>query len=389
MRDSRRLPFIIWSGTVVLATACGGGSASTCGNTILHEVTSPGAELEAVIFDRDCGATTGSSIQVSVLPRGAPLRASESGNLFIAETGRDAVSPGGPSVRVEWVGRNRLRVMHDSRLRIVKAVRSIAAVRIEYLPSSSSGPDTVVVKSGSLSLRGLLWSPDGQGPFPAVLFNHGSYGRDDTLTSHDLGALGPVFAKHGYVFLFLCRRGIGLSAGSGSSRWRSHGQCHGGARHARAQRSQLRLLEGEELNEATAGLAFLRTLRQVDTHRIAVAGHSFGGSLTLFLAARDTTLRAVVIFSGAAHSWSHSAELRRRLREAVHHTPPGPLHSYSERLFDRVGPGARRGDAEARSATPPQDLSRLRSEPLRGTQLSLSRPGMWEADVFAFLDSIR
>ena len=36
------------------------------------------------------------------------------------------------------------------------------------------GPDTVVVQSGALTLRALLWRPHGRAPFPAVLFNHGS-----------------------------------------------------------------------------------------------------------------------------------------------------------------------------------------------------------------------
>lgn len=387
--DPRWVPFIVWSGTIVLAAGCGGGSASTCGNTILSEVTSPGAELEAVVFDRDCGATTKSSIQVSVLPAGDPLRASKPGNLFVAETDRNAVSPGGSMARVEWVARNRLRVIHDSRLRIVKAVRSIAAVRIEYLPSASSQPDTVVVKSGNLSLRGLLWTPAGPGPFPAVLFNHGSYSVGDTLTSQDLEALGPVFARHGYVFLFLCRRGIGLSRDQGPA----DGDVMAAALAARGQRGrndiQLRLLEGEELNEAIAGLAFLRTLREVDARRIAVVGHSFGGSLTLFLAARDTTLRAAVIFSGAAHSWSLSSELRRRLRNAVHHTPPvlfiHTANDYSTASGQALAAEMKRLGRPHRLRIYPA----FGQNPHEGHNFLYHDVGMWEADVFAFLDSIR
>jgi dienelactone hydrolase len=34
---------------------------------------------------------------------------------------------------------------------------------------------------------------------------------------------------------------------------------------------------------------------------VALVGHSFGGSLTLLMAARDPTLRAAVVFGGAAH----------------------------------------------------------------------------------------
>jgi len=40
--------------------------------------------------------------------------------------------------------------------------------------SSAAEPDTIVVRSGELRLSGLLWRPEGRGPFPAVLFNHGS-----------------------------------------------------------------------------------------------------------------------------------------------------------------------------------------------------------------------
>jgi carboxymethylenebutenolidase len=313
MRDSRRLPFIICSGTVVIAAACGGGSASTCGNTILSEVKSPVAELEAVVFNRDCGA----------------------------------------------------------------------------LPSFSSGPDTVVVKSGNLSLRGLLWTPSGTGPFPAVLFSHGSYGRNDTLTSHDLGALGPVFSRHGYVFLFLCRRGIGLSADQGPS----DGELMDSAMASRGtvgrNEVQLQLLEGEELNEALAGLAFLRALPRVDASRISLAGHSFGGSLTLFLAARDTALRAAVVFSGAAGSWGLSPGLRMRLLADVRHAPPvffiHTANDYSTASGKALAAEMQRLGRPHRLKIYPA----FGQTPYEGHNFLFHDAGIWETDVFGFLDSIR
>jgi hypothetical protein len=39
-------------------------------------------------------------------------------------------------------------------------------------------PETVVVPSGNLRLKAFLWKPNGPGPFPTVLFNHGSGGAD-------------------------------------------------------------------------------------------------------------------------------------------------------------------------------------------------------------------
>ena len=181
----------------------------------------------------------------------------------------------------------------------------------------SAGPDTVAVTSGPLTLRGLLWRPAGNGPSPAVLFSHGSYVAADPNSINESVALGSLFARHGYVFLVLFRQGLGLSRGQGAA---------DGDLMARAQavegvegrnRVQLQLLETEELDETLAGLTFLRARPEVDPHRVAVASHSFGASLALLLAARDTSVRAVVAFSAAAFSWGQSPQLRARLLAAV------------------------------------------------------------------------
>jgi dienelactone hydrolase len=94
--------------------------------------------------------------------------------------------------------------------------------------------------------------------------------------------LGPLFVKHGYLFLYLFRRGDGLSAGQGvpsADRMDSAGAA--GGQVARND-LQLRLMEGDELNDVLAGLAFLRARPDVQAGRLAVVGDSFGGSLTLW-----------------------------------------------------------------------------------------------------------
>src|SRR4029453_9567466 len=67
------------------------------------------------------------------------------------------------------------------------------------------GHRTVVVQSGPLQLRAWLWRPKGQGPFPAVLFNHGSgHGvrapsgdRDEDTMEWQAAQVAPVFVRHG------------------------------------------------------------------------------------------------------------------------------------------------------------------------------------------------
>ena len=76
----------------------------------------------------------------------------------------------------------------------------------------AAGPKTVVVHDGPVTLHGLLWRPAGTGPFPAILLNHGSGRTREELQrlgpyEGQAETLGPVFARHGYVFLFLFRQG--------------------------------------------------------------------------------------------------------------------------------------------------------------------------------------
>ena len=83
-------------------------------------------------------------------------------------------------------------------------------------------PDTVVLPSGKLRLKAFLWKPAGPGPFPAVLFCHGSGGTDADHTAgipitEAAEKLAPPFLKQGYAFLYLFRRGQGLSADQGHS----------------------------------------------------------------------------------------------------------------------------------------------------------------------------
>jgi hypothetical protein len=60
------------------------------------------------------------------------------------------------------------------------------------------------------------------------MFDHGSYPTDNPMPPDEPAILGPVFARHGYVFLF--RQGIGLSTGEciadGDQMARAMVQCH-------------------------------------------------------------------------------------------------------------------------------------------------------------------
>lgn len=244
-------------------------------------------------------------------------------------------------------------------------------------------PDRVVVPSGGLSLAGLLWRPIGSGPFPAVLFNHGA-GRTEPPRAQDIG---PAFARQGYVFLYLFRRGYGPSAGQGEF-MRDILDREAKARGEEARRHlQLVLLTTDHLDDVMAGFAFLKRMDDVDSGRVAVAGHSFGGQLTLLAAERDTSVRAAVAFAPAAQSWDRSPELRERLLAAVRNIRTPIFLTYAANDFS-IAPGQALA-AESARVKRPHELKiypAVGETPAAGHQAVYSDIITWQADVFRFLD---
>ncbi|HEY0281498.1 MAG TPA: hypothetical protein VGC27_02615 [Rhizomicrobium sp.] len=55
-----------------------------CENTVVKSVVSPDGRHKAVLFQRNCGATTGFSSQVSIIPASLWLP-DHSGNAFVAD----------------------------------------------------------------------------------------------------------------------------------------------------------------------------------------------------------------------------------------------------------------------------------------------------------------
>jgi dienelactone hydrolase len=139
-----------------------------------------------------------------------------------------------------------------------------SAVAIGDDPARSE-PTKIAIKSGNVTLEAWIWRPQGAGRFPAVLVNHGS-GRTreelERLGPYERMAetIGPVFARHGYVLLYLFRRGVGPSTPAGknaidlmNAEAAAHGQNERNA-------LQLKLLQGREISDALAALARLRQL---------------------------------------------------------------------------------------------------------------------------------
>jgi carboxymethylenebutenolidase len=171
----------------------------------------------------------------------------------------------------------------------------------------------VTFKSGDRPLSGVLYKPSGGGPFPALIWNHGSEKAPGVGPQFD--TVASIFVPAGYVVLAPVRRGHGYSKGQYIVDMVRQTRAAEGVEAANLM--AVHLLETEQLDDQLAGLAYVKQLPFVDQGRIAVAGCSYGGIQTLLGAERSVEYKAAIAISPAALSWNNNSLLQKRLLESL------------------------------------------------------------------------
>lgn len=130
--------------------------------------------------------------------------------------------------------------------------------------------------SDGLRIKARVFWPVGEGPFPAVLFNHGGV---DGLSEGTLERCREL-AQAGYVVFASSYRGEDGSEGV------------------------VEVAKGE-VDDVLAGLEWLRQQPRVDPSRIAAVGTSHGALVSLLAASRTDGIRALVFAYGIAdiYTW--------------------------------------------------------------------------------------
>jgi epothilone polyketide synthase D len=123
------------------------------------------------------------------------------------------------------------------------------------------------------ALSGLLATPDGSGPFPAVVFVHGGFGVDpkpDTVKK---------LASAGFVALDPDYRDGDIG--------------------------------GMEVDDVVAAGRFLKAMKNVDPARVAVMGTSHGGTISLLAAERFPSEFRAVVAAASATDWACIWQIKR------------------------------------------------------------------------------
>lgn len=143
-------------------------------------------------------------------------------------------------------------------------------------------------KVGNETLRGVMFIPSGTGPFPSVIFFHGSGSTGET--SFEAAKLLAENGILGFAFNF---RGCGISDGKFEDQ---------------------KIGDGAE--DARAAIDFFLSQPEVDKERVGISGSSFGGFLASLLSA-NYNFKSMVLVAPAAYApevldFTHDYGERRR-----------------------------------------------------------------------------
>src|SRR5438067_8407253 len=129
--------------------------------------------------------------------------------------------------------------------------------------------------SGGQTMTGTISLPDGPGPFPVVVVNHGFIPPEQYWIGQDSGIFGDPLAAHGFISVAPNWPGY---SGSGPAP------------------ADLPAIVGQLV--ATLDLvSAVYSLPQADTTRVALIGHSNGGGISELAMVVDPRVKAVVLFA--------------------------------------------------------------------------------------------
>ncbi len=126
--------------------------------------------------------------------------------------------------------------------------------------------------SGKLSLEGIVYTPEGNGPFPAVIVCHPHPQYGGSMDNNVVDSLCDRLVAKPFLAFKFNFRGVGESQGTFDNGI------------------------GEE-DDVRAALKFLLTRKEVDMNRIGLAGYSAGAAWGLAATYQDVHIKALAAIS--------------------------------------------------------------------------------------------
>jgi pimeloyl-ACP methyl ester carboxylesterase len=170
-----------------------------------------------------------------------------------------------------------------------------------------------------VDLAGTLSMPKGPGPFPAVVLISGTghNTRDESVWGHKVFlVLADALNRHGVAVLRYDKRGVGGSTGNYDA-----------------------ATTADFAADADAAVTWLRKQPRIDAHRVGVLGHSEGGIIAPFVAARDKHVAFVVMLAGPGIRGDRLFVLQSAMTAKTYGAPDAYIakrEAFDRKLYDAI-----------------------------------------------------
>ena len=159
--------------------------------------------------------------------------------------------------------------------------------------------------NGNFDMAGTLTLPKGEGVFPAIILISGSgpQDRNEEILGHKpFLIIADYLTKKGYAVFRYDDRGTAKSGGE---------------------------FEGatspDFASDAASALAYLKTRKDIDTTKIALAGHSEGAMLAAMIAANDSSINAIIMLAGPGIPGDQLLLMQQELIATVNQVNPDEI----------------------------------------------------------------
>lgn len=160
-------------------------------------------------------------------------------------------------------------------------------IKIEKtLPKESNfTPYIISYTSDNLKIYAAMNIPNGNGPFPVIILNHGYYNTRTFKTGDGTSGMATILANNGYITLASDYRGHGDSEGQGGGH------------------------QPEYAIDVLNLIASVKNIEKADPARVGMWGHSMGGETSLRAVEIADNMKALVLWAptlGGGHSTDNS-----------------------------------------------------------------------------------
>jgi dienelactone hydrolase len=182
---------------------------------------------------------------------------------------------------------------------------AVLAATAVATPSSGLNEQVLMIPAGfganRVELETTVFKPEGAGPFPLLIMNHGKDLGDPKLQRRDrFIAMSREFVKRGYAVMVPMRKGFARSTGEYSDfgcNMDGNGQ-----------------MQADDVENA---LTWARSQAWVDRDHVIIAGQSYGGLATIAAGTRNLPgVRGLLNFAGGLRSDGGECQWRNSLVEA-------------------------------------------------------------------------